>query len=275
MAEQTDLGTRWNKAIDRKGLAPETTVQLDELLDQVDRTNEKRGKLIARVVEAVEKMESRPEGQLTEEQSAALKRFKEQVKSDLNPRNLPRLDSFDRLSGDPKNKDQQNVALAISGWLLGSNNATDNWAVAQSLYSVLDLVTEYLNSPEEEQRNAILEQLEKFESSDVTFLAPLLANMLPPKHDLVGDYSGREPIEFFVTLDGPKVDPEPKRYRCLAHLPTEYDPYKRYPMMLSLPGRAKVENQLKHWCGGFNEGLGVRYGHASRCLLYTSPSPRD
>ena len=263
-AGQTDLGTKWIKAIDRTGLAPETTVQLDELLDQVERTKEKREKLIARVIAAVEKMESRPEGQLTVEQSEALGRFKEQVKSDLNQHNLLRLDSFDRLSTDPKNKDQQNVALAISGWLLGSNNATDNWAVAQSLYSVLDLVSDYLKSTEEEQRAAILEQLAKFESSDVSFLAPMLANMLPQKHELVGDYSGREPIEFFVTLDGTKVDPEPKRYRCLAHLPTEYDPYKRYPLMLSLPGRAKVENQLKHWCGEFNEGLGVRYGHASR-----------
>ena len=263
-AGQTDLGTKWIKSIDRKGLAPDTTVQLDDLLDQVDQTKAKREKLIARVVAAVEKMEGRPEGQLTEEQADALKRFKEQVTSDLNQHNLFRLDSFAGLSADPNNKDQQNVALAISGWLLGSNNATDNWAVAQSLYSVLDLVSEYLNSSEEAQRTAILEQLAKFESSDVSFLAPMLASMLPPKHDLVGDYSGREPIEFFVTLDGTKVDPEPRQYRCLVHLPTEYDPYKRYPMMLCLPGRATVENHLKHWCGEFNEGLGVRYGHASR-----------
>ena len=263
-AGQTNLATKWNRAIDRKGLSPETTVRLDDLLDQADQTKDKREKLTSRVVAAVEKMESRPEGQLTEEQSDALKRFKEQVKSDLNQHNLLRLDSFDRLSADPNNKDQQNVALAISGWLLGSNNATDNWAVAQSLYAVKDLVSEYLSSTEESKRKMILEQLAKFESSDVSFLAPLLSNMLPPKHDLVGDYEGREPIEFFVTLDGTKVDPEPKRYRCLAHLPTEYDPYKRYPLMLSLPGRAKVENQLKHWCGEFNEGLGVRYGHASR-----------
>ena len=263
-AGQTDLGTRWIKAIDQKGLAPETTAELDDLLDNVERQKDKRDKLSARVVAAVEKMEALPEGQLTEEQSDALRRFKEQVKSDLNLHNLQRLDSFDRLSADPKNKDQQNVALAISGWLLGSNNATDNWAVAQSLYSVLDLVVEYLNSPEKEQRTAILDQLAKFESSDVSFLAPMIANMLPPKHELVGDYSGREPIEFFVTIDGTKIDPEPKKYRCLAHLPTEYDPYHRYPMMLSLPGRAKVENQLKHWCGEFNEGLGVRYGNASR-----------
>lgn len=261
---QTELGTKWIKAIDRKGLAPETTVELDDLLDQVDRQKDKRDKLTSRVIAAVEKMENRPDGRLTEEQTEALARFKEQVKTDLNLHNLQRLDSFDRLSADPKNKDQQNVALAISGWLLGSNNATDNWAVAQSLYSVLDLVSEYLGSSEESHRATILEQLAKFESSDVSFLAPMLANMLPPKHDLVGDYSGRDPIEFFVTLDGTKVDPDPKQYRCLAHLPTEYDPYKRYPMMISLPGRAKVEKQLKHWCGEFNEGLGVRYGHASR-----------
>ncbi len=263
-AGQTELGTKWINAIDRKGLAPETTVELDDLLDEVDRTNETRERLIERVVAAVEKMESRPEGQLTEEQIGTLNRFKEQVSSDLNQHNLSRLDSFDRLSADPRNKDQQNVALAISGWLLGSNNATDNWAIAQSLYAVLDLVTEYLNSADESRRAAILEELAKFESSEVQSLAPMLANMLPPKHELIGDYSGREPIEFFVTLDGTKIDPEPKRYRCLAHLPTEYDPYHRYPMMLCLPGSASVENHLKHWCGEFNEGLGVRYGHASR-----------
>ncbi len=263
-AGQTDLGTRWIKAIDRKGLAPETTVELDDLLDQVDRQREQRELLLARVVDAVEKMNRRPAGQLTDEQSEALSRFRQEVQEDLNLHNLQRLDSFARLSADPKNKDQQNIALAISGWLLGSNNATDNWAIAQSLYAVRDFVNEYLATTEQEQRTEILQRLAKFESSDPSYLAPMLANMLPPKHELVGDYDGQQPIEFFVTLDGTKAAPEPKKYRCLAHLPTEYDPYHRYPTMISLPGAAKVEDQLRHWCGDFNKGLGVRYGSASR-----------
>lgn len=261
---QTELGANWIQAIDRTGLTPETVVELDELLEQVEQNRTRRDELLQQVLAAVEAMENRPEGQLTEEQIDAIKTFKDEVTTDLNLHNIQRLDGFARLSADPKNKPQNNIALAISGWLLGSNRATDNWAQAQSLFAVRSLVRQYLNSTDRTARKAILQQLASYESSDVTYLAPLLANMLPQKHDLVEGYSGRSPIEFQIEIPGTKVSPEPRSIRCLAHLPTEYDPYRRYPLMIALPGAATVENHLQHWCGKFSEGLKVRYGHASR-----------
>ena len=261
---QTDLAQQWINAIDRAGIAVETSVELDDLLDQIEKGKQNRSAVLDQVLAAVEKVANSPDGALTDEQQDALTRFRAEVESDLNVYNRRRLDSFDRLSTDPKNTAKQNVALAISGWILGSNNATDNWALTQSLFAVRDLVVEYLNSDTPDERESILSQMEKFESSEVNFLAPMLAQMLPLKHDLVGEYSGKEPIEFSVTLPGTLADPEPREYRCLAHLPTEYDPYRRYPLLISLPGSATVENQLEHWCGRFSEGLGVRYGNASR-----------
>ena len=156
------------------------------------------------------------------------------------------------------------MALAISGWTLGSNGAIDNWAVAQSLLEVRELAREYLLTSDTNRRDEILKELEKFESSDPASIASLIAQMKPLKQDLVAEYDGRQPIEFTVEVEGSKADPEVRKYRCLAHLPSEYSPYRRYRLLMSLPGASKVENQLDHFCGSFNERLGVRHGSASR-----------
>lgn len=261
---QTNLATRWMTSINRNGVEGETLAELDFLLDEIG----KRGNRIARAKELVKtllnKFRNLPDGQLSEKQKTTLDLFQSEIEAELTDANVARLDSFERLSQDVSQTDQQSVALAISGWILGSNNAIDNWAIAQSLFEVRELVREYLESDERGYRQQILKQLEQFESSDPTYISALMAQMKPLKHDLIGEYDGRQPIEFDVSVEGTKADPAPTRYRCLVHLPTEYSPYRRYRLLLTLPGSSSLEDQLTHFCGSFNEGLGVLHGSASR-----------
>src|SRR5207253_52787 len=71
---------------------------------------------------------------------AKLKPFCDEIARDLNVNTLDRMDDFNRLADDEKLTADQKVALALSGWLLGSGSGTENTAVAMSLGRVRDLV---------------------------------------------------------------------------------------------------------------------------------------
>lgn len=261
---QTKLAKRWMTSINRNGVEGETLAELDFLLEQLDKEKLRFLRTQESVENLLAKFRSLPDGQLSAVQEKTLQRFETEVKNELDDSNIARLDSFERLSGDVSQTERQLVALAISGWVLGSNNAVDNWAIAQSLLEVRDLVREYLLIAESNRRDDILKRLAEFESSDPSYIASMIAQMKPLKHDLIEAYDGRQSIAFDVSVEGTKADPEIQRYRCLAHLPTQYSPYRRYRLMLSLPGSTPVEDQLEHFCGTFNEPLGVLHGNASR-----------
>ena len=261
---QTELALLWMKFINRDGVEGETLADLDFQMDEITKQQDGLTKVKQLLKELLDRFRNLPEGQLSNAQTKTLERFESEIDSDLDDSNILRLDSFERLSQDVTQTDQQAVALAISGWILGSNNAIDNWAIAQSLFEVRDLVQEYLLSNETVGRKAILKRLEKFESGAPEYIASIMAQMKPLKHDLVGDYDGHKPIEFEVTVEGTKANPNATGYRCLVHLPNEYSPYRRYRLMLALPGASAVEDHLNHFCGSFNEGLGVLHGPASR-----------
>lgn len=261
---QTDLALLWMKFINRDGVEGETLADLDFQMEEIRKQQDETAKVKQLLKDLLGRLRALPAGQLSDIQKKTLERFESEIDSDLNDSNRLRLDSFERLSQDVSQTDQQSIALAISGWTMGSNNAIDNWAIAQSLFQVRDLVREYLLSNETGRRKEILNQLKKFESGTPAYIASLMAQMKPLKHDQLGDYDGQAPIEFEVTVEGTKANPGVKKHRCLVHLPNQYSPYRRYRLMIALPGASSVEDHLTHFCGVFNDGLSVLHGPASR-----------
>ena len=65
-------------------------------------------------------------------------RSSHEIKAELNITTLDRLADYLRLADDKSLPDEQKVALAVSGWLLGSGSGTENLAVAASLWQVRD-----------------------------------------------------------------------------------------------------------------------------------------
>ena len=99
----------------------------------------------------------------------------------------------------------------------------------------------------------------------------MLKQSKPVAAEDLSEYDGRKPIEFFINVPGTIANPGIKSYRCIAHLPTEYDPHRKYPTIISLPGGGQsLEYNLNQWCGSYNEALSkeinsaVRNGQASR-----------
>lgn len=194
---------------------------------------------------------------------AKLKPFCEEIARDLNVNTLARLDDFNRLADDEKLTADQKVALALSGWLLGSGAGTENTAVAMSLGKVRDLVRDYLASKRKGERADILDKLKGLEGSSPAYLAKIVAHMTPP-------LSPPQPAEDEVKVPGlleikvPGVG-EDGEFSYLVQLPPEYDPHRRYPCIVSLHAAGTTaEKQIDWWAGAVLEKTGQRGGQATR-----------
>ena len=200
-------------------------------------------------------------------QQDALQQLIEEVGSDLRPTNLNRLSSYARLINDNTKTEGQLLSLALSGWIMGSSNVTENFAESESLFLVRNLVSEYLAPAPSARRVQILKELEKYELSQPVHLSAILFNLLPPQAPELGDlykpgdvkYTGEHPLEFEVTVKGPKAHGgKPIKFNYLVHLPPQYDPYRKYPLLLTLRSGNSVEEQLERWAGQYNPKLGLR-----------------
>ena len=259
---QTELAQKLlTSAINVEGVAGEILAEFRELQNQPtieNQTLEETRQKFQALIESV--------SDLSEKQTSTVQRLTDELKNDLSPVNAPRLGAWLRLAEDANTRPQQKIALAISGWLLGSNRAIDNLAVAESMFDVRDLVFEYLNTQPDQnaRRDEILKALEQFESGTPGFLAAMIGQMNPPSPPPAETLSGAEPIPLNVTLPATKADGEPVNVECLALVPPEYDPYRRYPLLLALPDRKNPQNELNAWCGRYNPKLKVRTGQAMR-----------
>jgi len=251
--------------MNKEGVAPQNLVQLQSILSDIGQDQTKVVDMKRNVVDLVKRYRETPGGSLSADQKTMLGQFLAELETELSPTNVDRLDAYRVQSTDASQKDREKVALAISGWVLGSNNATANFALAQSLLRVRNLVRSYLQEPDPAAHQKILDQLKDFDTSEPKTVASILAQMKPPQHESATEgYTGEAPIEFTVTVPGTKASPQPESFRVLVHLPVEYDPYRRYPLLLALPNAGqKAENQLALFHGPYIKNAG-RIGRASR-----------
>ncbi|MFO0262193.1 MAG: hypothetical protein ACK53V_11245, partial [Planctomycetota bacterium] len=141
--------------------------------------------------------------------------------------NVYLLAAFVRLSDDATIGAEQKVALALSGWLLGTNSVVENFAVAASLWPVRKLAREYLTTADAIRRDAILSELGELEGADPKYLAPLLSQMLPPEQPLLVGYTGKEPIRLSFKLPrSAAMGGGEDEVELVVQLPPQYDPYR-------------------------------------------------
>ena len=114
------------------------------------------------------------------EQKVRAEKIRDEIAAELNYNTLDRMSTFLRLLDDEKLAPKQKLSLALSGWLIGTDNASENLALSLSLYDVRQLIVKYLNSTVKPDRQSILTEIAMLEGSSVDQLAKLLAHMRPP-----------------------------------------------------------------------------------------------
>ncbi|MCE9553004.1 MAG: peptidase, partial [Planctomycetes bacterium] len=183
----------------------------------------------------------------------------EEICSEMTLINMPRLSAYRRLASDTALSDTDKVALAVSGWLLGADEAMPMYPRAQSLITVRNYIREFLGEPLKANRDALLAQIRSQEGGSAPLVARLLAAMKPvgTLPETVNNVPG------FYQLSVPGRDKAPD-VSYHVQLPPEYDPYRRYPVVVSLHGQSTTPAQQVDWWAGTASENGHRGGQATR-----------
>ncbi len=249
---------------DRIGIATAILVEANDLKKQLDQDQanvQAAGKL---AMDLAQRVLAQPdiEGEL----KTIVELFVQELKNDLDLNNVDRLSTFTRLADDPDQSDEQKLALALSGWMVGAGSAIANLGEAQSMVQARALVIEYLQTPRVERRLEILTELEQLEAGAPEYLDRIVKQIKPPLAPSPADVAADRPLELTIEVPaGPGKPAETIRY--LVQLPPEYDPCRRYPCVVTLGGGTRnttPEAQIDWWCGRFHPRLKMRTGHAAR-----------
>jgi predicted esterase len=191
---------------------------------------------------------------------------------DLHPDTLPRLEAFLRLAQQPAERPDHLLALAISGWLLGSGSAEDKVETARRLWQTRQFVLDYQKTRDEVARKGMLYAYQqKGEALAFDELAQLIRFLPPPEpFNLVSALLGPWPVPAphwpLATLYWPVLTGHwPLRPDYLAFqanvpgsirkganylvlLPPEYHPGRSYPVLFVLhEGNVTSQTVLRRW----------------------------
>jgi predicted esterase len=236
-----------------EGIAGETLLRVRDMLSE----NERRFAQYEQVLSLLKQHAAEIEDPAT---SASLAPIRAEIQAELNHHTLNRMADYLRLSDDGSMKAEQKIALAVSGWLLGSGSASENLAVAISLFDTRNAVRGYLEAERPHERQEFLDRIKSEEGGAPSYVAKLLENMTPPRVTQAEEHGA--PGLYRLTVDG--VEAQPK-FAYYLQLPPEYNPYRRYPCIVSLNGTGtSAVQQVDWWSGVYSERAAMRQGQAAR-----------
>ena len=239
--------------MDAGGAVIETQLKVQEQIDDL----KNRVTQISDAVKALQQQVS----ELPAADAEAVRPVIEQITAEISIESSVRLNDFLRFRAESSIPVDQKISFAIGGWLLGAGAGLDNFEVAKSVVRVSALVKEYLSEATAARRAEILEALAKEEGGQPETVGKIIAAMKPPLPLPTPDEaSGLRRISVPI---GEGSDAKFVTYSL--QLPPEYNPYRRYPCVVALPGLGTaVDMEINWWCGAFNAQRGERYGAASR-----------
>jgi hypothetical protein len=252
-AGQHQLVRKFLAEFPSEGVAGETLQQVREMLDRYATEDARRKGVLDSLNANVAKIADANSRALAES-------FVKEITAEANEEGISRLASYERLADDKDLKPEQKVALAISGWLVGSNQAMDNFHTAISLAHARDKILQYLREPLAQNRVKLGSDLHDLEGASIERIAQMLKLMKPPFEASKQQERGSRMYEYTIAgLEG-QAD-----VRYLVQLPPEYDPLRHYPTIVTLPDSGvKPEQMIDFWAGPRDQDTGDRIGQATR-----------
>ena len=247
-------------AFEADRVSPEKIQAIRRMRRQCEEEDEERSRVLGRLQELLAAVED-------PEQKKDASSIVVEIEKELNPNTLGRFAAFKQAENDGSLNDSQKLALALSGWLVGNVATDDRLEFATSMYRVRRLVRRYLLEDEPTRRAQLWDEIRAEEASNPQQIARILAVMKPPKSP---PRSTRDK-PFFYEITVPSFQAG-KTFSYLVQLPPEYDPNRKYPVVVTLNGeRSSPVQQLNWWCGPWVEKTnaqgrktGERYGQAGR-----------
>jgi pimeloyl-ACP methyl ester carboxylesterase len=182
------------------------------------------------------------------------------ISRELDLESLERLDAFLKLAGDDSLSADQTLALAFSGWVVGSAHAVTDFDVAVRLWDARFLVLEYVRAASLRERDNLFSRLQKLEGVSPEKIARLIPRLPPLLETQEGELDGILEITVSLRDSKPKrsADDKPQQdsFKYSVLLPQEYSPNHRYPLIVALrPPERSAKAELTWW-GGTRERPG-------------------
>ena len=171
---------------------------------------------------------------------------------------LPRLNAFLTLAEDDTLAPREKLALAISGWLLGSASATTDLEQSLRLWQARGIMLDYLLHRHPLRRQELLAQLAGLEG-----IGPQQVLELIPRLPYFVETPGIEPgVPLTIEIPVRQSDDSEDVFRYSVVLPPEYSPHHSYPAIVALrPAERSIEQELQWWAGTREEpGQAQRHG---------------
>ncbi len=259
--------------------------QVDALRAEYTTAREKAERALMLLGELEAKIE-KPE---TRKAVAALRSI---VRERLDWEDVGRLDAFLTLADDPTLEPAGKLALAYSGWMLGSGEAITDLDKTLALWRARHLVEEYLRAHDPQARQSALAELKRVESVGPEAVAELIP-LLPPWAETPGLAPGAvatletdEKVMGWgeaISTDSKRPAPAvagPVRYGVV--LPPEYAAVRAYPLLVALrPAEWTVEQTAGFWGaardpnGNPTAGPAGREGYVVVAPEYADPKQGD
>jgi predicted esterase len=249
----------WHKNFDTEGVAGETLKSVEQALREHRADFDRLGETL-KSLDADASALAADDPQLAHRLKPALA----EIKAELSINSLDRMAAYRQFSDAGESASGEKLSLAVSGWLVGTNDALVKLPVTLSLFRTRDLVRDYLIEPVKANRDRLLVELESQEGATPELIAKLLAHMRPPL--ATPDADEERPGYFELEAAAVAGEPPVKYY---VQLPPEYDPHRHYPTVVTLRGAATTTaQQIDWWAGRWSAARGdqaaIRLGQASR-----------
>ncbi len=201
-----------------------------------------------------------------EKKQTQLESMRSALRDEVDAVGLGRFDAFLKLENDNTLTGEQKLALAYSGWMLGSAYAVTDLDQTIRYWQARHLVEEYLITKDTVLQRELLSKLRDMEGITPDVVARMLVWLGP-----VIETPGIQPgvAERIVVED---ADPMmPTAYHVL--LPHEYTPNRAYPMVVALhPAGRGPEAELEWWGGAPGDpGQAQRHGYIVIAPEYIDP----
>ena len=212
-------------------------------------------------------------------QQALFKGMAREIKNELTPDNIARLDTFlgqaaqaerQRQAGQTPTDAVDVLALAVTGWLLGSPSAEAKPARAVQLWTAREMILRYLATTSEAGRSRLLADYQNTKDAvALDEMMQIIPTLPPPAPEVKLD---TKPTEVRIELGR-----SGSAGTYLLKLPPEYRHGRPYPVLMVLHMEdEKAIAMLDRWSSAaaeqgyilaapsWNNGLGGAYGYSER-----------
>lgn len=219
----------------KNDLTPQVRVSVQSIITDYEGLKRRVNEATATLKELIGRFEDPGQKQQAREMVGALL-------SELDVHNIDRLATWELLGADNATPPQSSLSLAVSGWLLGADNAIEGFAESHGLFQVRQSIADFvaLDESDEIARSALTRRMARMEGFSVDRVAALIRQM-PPAFALSLRQAHDGSLRFQIpqSIGG---------YRCAGMVPSEYTTTRKYPLVIAFSRQGiSTEETIQWW----------------------------